>query len=43
MIEVDEKEHYVKGKLRVEDIIRENVIKEKLGCRVVRIKEWTVK
>jgi len=40
VIEVDESHHYNRqGELRVEDIIRENKIKEVLGCNFVRIKD----
>lgn len=39
-IEVDEKYHYINDKLRVEDIIRENKIKDKLKCSILRIKDF---
>lgn len=36
--EVDEKHHFRNGKLKKKDILRENYIKNKLGCTFVRIK-----
>jgi len=42
-IEIDESHHYNKlGNLKIEDIIREDYIKDKLGCSFLRLKEQEV-
>ena len=38
-VEIDETHHYIKGKLRTEDIIRQKRIEDLLGCGFVRIKD----
>jgi len=38
VIEIDEKHHYIDGKLREKDIYRQEEIKKFLGCNFIRIK-----